>query len=47
VSTDPRRAAHEEVLHGGAKNSEEEIYGLSESLGGIGWFAQALVCVMW
>jgi hypothetical protein len=43
----PRRATHEEVLHGGAKNSEEEIYGLSEFFGGIGSIAQVLMCVMW
>jgi hypothetical protein len=47
VSTDPRRAAHEEVLHGGAKNSEEEIYGLCEFFSGIGSIAQALGWVMW
>ena len=46
-SSDLRRATHEEVLHGGAKNSEEEICGLSEFSGGIEWIAQALVCVMW
>jgi hypothetical protein len=47
VSTDPRRAAHEEVLHGGAKNKEEEICGLSEFSSGIESIAQALMCVMW
>jgi hypothetical protein len=45
VSTDLRRATHEEVLHGGTKNNEGEIYGLSEFFGGIGSIAQALVCV--
>jgi hypothetical protein len=47
VSTNPRRAAHEEVLHSGAKNREGDICGLSEFSGGIESIAQALVCVMW
>ena len=47
MSTNPRRAAHVEVLHGGAKNREEEICGLFEFFGGIESIAQALVCVMW
>jgi hypothetical protein len=47
VSTNPKRAGHGEVLHGGVRNRAEWICGLCEFSGEIESIAQVLVCVMW